>query len=165
MVLWTSRCFKLISAVQNLDWPQTNRINNSRCQSIDSRNDDHGGAEGTNTSGQNGAGCEVAGKGLTFRPSNRSPKLRQNTRRRGSSSITSRRRGNGRARCTGFSSTKTPEALSMDTLRRGENLADYTAIRGQPEVTTRWGNTHLILDCSLRESYSRKTLRAVNFTR
>ena len=106
---------------QTLDWPHINKISRSACQSIDSRNRNQGTPEGTKTSFQKGAGREVIGAYGIRRDQSRSARLRKNTRRRGSHSISSRRRaGAGAGRRTLWFAIKTPGALSMDSRWREE---------------------------------------------
>ena len=136
MDLWdTSRCGNSLTDSQTLDWPHTNKTIASKCQSIDSMNADQGTREGTKTSVQKGAGREVRGIRGNRRDRSRSARLRKNTRWRGSSSTSSRRRGAGAERGALRSAIRTPGALSMDTRWRGRKLSDYSAL-SQPRAGT-----------------------------
>jgi hypothetical protein len=93
-----SRCGNRFTGTHTLDWPHTNKIISSKWHSIDSMTEDQRAPEGTKTSPQKGAGREVIGIGGTRRDSSRSARLPKNTRWRGSSSISSLRRGAGSKR-------------------------------------------------------------------
>ena len=59
MDLDADRCGNCFSGTHTRDWPHMNKTATSKCQSMDSRNDDQGAPEGTKTSSQKGAGLDV----------------------------------------------------------------------------------------------------------
>lgn len=58
--LWlVGRSGKSFTDSHTLDWPHMNKTSSSKCNSIDSMNDDQGAPEGTKTSLQKRPGREV----------------------------------------------------------------------------------------------------------
>ena len=126
--LWkTPGCVNNFTDTNILDWPHTNRAISSKCNRIDSKNEDQGAPEGTKTSFQKRAGSEVRGICGAGCDRSRSNRLRKNTRWRGSSSTSSRRRGAGLKRSTLWFAIKTPGAWFMDTRGRARETESIIA--------------------------------------
>lgn len=120
-------CVNSFTDTNNLDWPHTKKAISSKCNNIDSKNEDQGAPEGTKTSFQKRAGSEVTGICGAGRDRSRSNRLRKNTRWRGSSSTSSRRWGAGLKRSTLWFAIKTPGAWFMDTRGRARRTESIIA--------------------------------------